>query len=70
MTVKELIKKLKEYDDDTIIAVQEYNGSDDILREIKFIKRIKHTENAADKLQKKLKNHTHGAICLSALERG
>ena len=70
MTVKDLIKKLKEYDDDTIVTVCEYNGSDDLYREIKFIERMRHTGNASDKLQKKLKNHTPGAIYLSALERG
>ena len=69
MTVKDLIKKLKEYDDDAIVTVCEYNGSDDIYREIKFIKRMRHTD-VSDKLQKKLKNHTPGAIYLSALERG
>jgi hypothetical protein len=69
MTVKDLIKKLKEYDDDTIVTVCEYNGSDDLYREIKFIKRMRHTD-ASDKLKKRLKNHTPGAIYLSALERG
>jgi len=70
MTVKDLIKKLKEYDDDTIVTVCEYSGSEDLYRKIKFIERMIYTGNASDKLKKKLKNHTPGAIYLTAFERG
>jgi hypothetical protein len=68
MTVRELIKILKEYDDNTVVTVNEYNGSEDLFREARVVGKLEYLGNASDMLKKRLKNHTPGAIYLSAFK--
>ena len=68
MTVRELIKILKEYDEKTIVTVDEYNGSEDLFREVIVVEKLEHLGNASDMLRKRLRNHAPGAIYLSAFK--
>ena len=68
MTVRELIKILKEYDDNAIVTVDEYNGAEDLYREVREVGKLEYLGNASDMLRKRLKNHTPGAIYLSAFK--
>jgi len=68
MTVRELIKIHKEYDEKTIVTVDEYNGSEDLLREVIVVGKLEYLGNASDMLRKRLRNHAPGAIYLSAFK--
>jgi hypothetical protein len=37
MTVRELIKILKEYDGNAIVIVDEYNGAEDLFRKVRVV---------------------------------
>jgi hypothetical protein len=68
MTVRELIKILKEYDDNAIVTVDEYNGAEDLFREVRVVEKLEYLGSASDMLKKRLRNHSSGAIFLSAFK--
>ena len=66
MKVKELIKELEKCDQDAYVIVQEYNGTDDIGRVVKKIKRVDSKDSyLSDHSRKIVKNSS--AVLITAI---
>ena len=68
MTVKELIKKLKEYDEDTVVTVQEYDGSEEKCRKITKIAMVPKPDHLTPGLKKQINKTKSDVIYLTSIK--
>jgi hypothetical protein len=68
MTIKELIKELGKYDENTVVTVREYDGSDEMCREIIKIAMVPKPDYLTPTLKKQLNKKKSGAIYLTSIK--
>ena len=68
MTIKELMKELEKYDENTVVTVREYDGSDEKCRKITKIAMVPKPDHLTPSLKKQINKTKSGVIYLTSIK--